>query len=87
MIITDRTAEEIKLAAGHVHGEQLIEARGEMAIDGSTVTAILERDEVQSLILAAKEDARDILVIEPGGGTSFLVKAADILRIGGHLGR
>lgn len=52
MVITDRTAEHIKLAAGRLHQAegQLIEARGILALDGSTMTAILERDEVQSVM-------------------------------------
>ena len=47
----------------------------------------LEGDEVQSLVLAAEEDARDVLVIEAGGGTGFLVEASDALGVGGHLRR
>jgi rod shape-determining protein MreB len=49
MVISDRTAEHIKLAAGRAGYEpgQLIEAQGTLAVDGSVMTAILEPDEVQ----------------------------------------
>jgi rod shape-determining protein MreB and related proteins len=59
MIITDRTAEEIKLAVSSVPGgsDTLIEARGQMALDGSTMTAILERSEVQSVVDAYVEQS------------------------------
>jgi rod shape-determining protein MreB and related proteins len=52
MIITDITAEEIKLAMGTTPtgSDTLIEARGQMAADGSTVTAILERSEVSDVL-------------------------------------
>lgn len=71
MVISDRTAEHIKLAAGRMQQAegQLIEARGTMTLDGSTMTAILERDEVQpvlDLYLAAAEEAvRSCLVQAP----------------------
>jgi len=47
----------------------------------------LERDEVEFLILAAEEDACDVLVIELGGGPGFLVKAFDVFLILGQVGR
>src|SRR5262249_23710161 len=47
----------------------------------------LEGDEVQPLILAAEENAGDVLVVELGGGAGFLVKAADVLLVGGHFRR
>lgn len=71
MVITDRTAEHIKLAAGRLYqqDDQLIEARGTLATDGSAVTAILERDEVQSIVdsyLASAIDAvRSCIVQAP----------------------
>ena len=40
----------------------------------------LEGDEVQPLVLAAEEDAGDVLVIELGGGAGFLVEAATCSR-------
>ena len=42
---------------------------------------------MQALIFAAVEDAGDVFVIELGRGPRFLVKAADVLRIAGHLRR
>lgn len=53
MLITDRTAEEMKLAASELARTgalSMIEARGKMVADGSTATALLERDEVQSAV-------------------------------------
>ncbi len=47
----------------------------------------LEGDEVQPLVLAAEEDPRDVLVVEPGGGLRLLVEAAHVLRVGRHLRR
>ena len=71
MVISDRTAEDIKLALSGVPANEqvMIEARGQMAIDGSTVTAILERDEVQSIldeyVAASVEAVRATLVQAP----------------------
>ena len=42
---------------------------------------------MQPLVLAAEEDAGDVLVVELGGGAGLLVEAADVLRVGGHLRR
>src|SRR5262249_31332161 len=52
--------------------------------DGTQVLAFneLEGDEVQPLVLTAEEDAGDVLVVELGGRTGFLVETADVLRIG-----
>jgi len=52
MVVSDRTSEDIKLALAHAGGREqfMIEARGQVILDGSTITAILERDEVQSVV-------------------------------------
>ena len=57
--------------------------------DGAQVVALdeLEGDEVQPLVLAAEEDAGDVLVIEAGGAAGLLVEAADVFRIDGHVRR
>jgi rod shape-determining protein MreB and related proteins len=72
LIITDNTAEHIKLAIGADVGtgqSVMVEARGERAVDGSVMTAILERDEVQSVvddhIAGAIESVRACLVQAP----------------------
>jgi rod shape-determining protein MreB and related proteins len=69
MVISDRSAEHIKLAAGRMQQSegQLIEARGTMTLDGSTMTAILERNEVQpvlDLYLTAAEEAVRMCLIQ-----------------------
>lgn len=72
MSITDRTAEEIKLATNQIGRDQrqvLIEASGRMLADGSMVTALLERDEVQpavdEYIVRILESVRACLVQAP----------------------
>lgn len=71
MVISDRTAEDIKLSVSHVvPGERvMIEAHGRTALDGSTMTAILEREEVQNVvddyILAAANAVKATLVQAP----------------------
>ena len=42
---------------------------------------------MQPLVLAAEEDAGDVLVVELGGGAGLLVEAADVLGVAGHLRR
>ncbi len=37
------------------------------------------------LVLAAEEDAGDVLVVELGRAARFLMEAADVFRIGGHV--
>jgi rod shape-determining protein MreB len=91
MVISDRTAEHIKLAAGrlqHADG-QLIEARGTLALDGSTITAILERDEVQSVmdsyLASAEEAVRSCLVQAPPELSQDLITQGLYLCGGGAL--
>lgn len=91
MVISDRTAEHIKLAAGRLHaGEgQLIEARGTLALDGSTMTAILEREEVQdvmdSYLASAIEAVRSCLVQAPPELSQDLITQGLYLCGGGAL--
>src|SRR5260221_291197 len=47
----------------------------------------LEGDEVQPLVFAAEVDARDVLVVELGGGTGLVLEADDVFGIGRHLRR
>ena len=47
----------------------------------------LEGDEVEALVLAAVEDAGDVLVVELGGAAGLLVEAADVFGVDRHLGR
>jgi len=71
MIVTNQTSEEIKFALAHVGGDNqmMIEARGEMLIDGSVITAILEREEVQPVVedhlAVCSEAVRNTLVQAP----------------------
>jgi hypothetical protein len=55
--------------------------------DGPQVVALdeLEGDEVQPLVLAAEENAGDVLVIELGGAAGLLVEAADVLLVLGQV--
>src|SRR5262249_12259686 len=57
--------------------------------DGAEVLALdeLEGYEVQALVLAAEEDAGDVLVVELGGAAGLLVEAAGAFRVAGHVGR
>ena len=93
MIINDVTAEEIKLALSNTRtgSDTLIEARGQMAIDGSTMTAILERSEVQSVvdeyIDASIEAVRQCLVgVTPELGQDLITRGIFIVGGGAHLG-
>lgn len=71
VVVSDRIAEEIKLAVSESAGDEsvMIEARGRLSVDGSTVTAILEREDVQPLldahIAAAAEAVRATLIHAP----------------------
>jgi rod shape-determining protein MreB len=91
MVISDRTAERIKLAAGRLQQAdgQLIEARGVLALDGSTMTAILERDEVQgvmdSYLASAQEAVRSCLVQAPPELSQDLITQGLFLCGGGAL--
>jgi rod shape-determining protein MreB and related proteins len=53
MVVSTRTAEDIKLALAQLSSRSdqlMIEARGQMVLDGTTATALLERDEVQPAV-------------------------------------
>jgi rod shape-determining protein MreB len=91
MVISDRTAEHIKLAAGRLQHDEghLIEARGTLALDGSTMTAILERDEVQdvmdSYLASAVEAVRACVVQAPPELSQDLITQGLYLCGGGAL--
>lgn len=93
MVISDITAEEIKLAMSNapVGKDTLIEARGQMAVDGSTMTAILERDEMQKVLdayLDASVDAvRECLVsVSPDLAQDVVARGMYIVGGGAQLG-
>lgn len=70
VVVSNQIAEEIKLVASDSPDESvMIEARGQLSVDGSTVTAILERQDVQpvldSHVAAAVEAVRATLVNAP----------------------
>jgi len=88
--VDDAARRRVRQPGGHLDDvvERLGDGQPAAAFeDGAEVLALdeLEGDEVQALILAAEEDAGDVLVVELGGAAGLLVEAADVLLVAGHL--
>ncbi len=50
VLITDDTAEDIKITVGRLDDDAVMEVPGELVLDGSTVTAIMERSDVATIV-------------------------------------
>ncbi len=93
IVITAHTAEEIKLAISDVPSEEqvMIEARGHATVDGATVTAILEREEVQNILddyVAASIDAVRATLVQapPELGQDIILRGVHLAGGGAMLG-